>query len=254
MAASHAARPWLTPPRPPTSCSAPNSPSRSSVPVAHARWNAWPGQPADDVALGVPAALVLQHEVAAVAAEVDGEAVGERQGRPREAGHGVGLLGQPRHARELAGPVLLAALGHEGPRVLVRHDHVGVERARAQHADGVVVTEHEVAHRLVGVLAQAGQPLRGSDGGGQRLEADEEVLALDRADVGVTLGGEGVDPVGEHLEGLFLRGQVTGRRERLRCHDALLIIKALTTLQTTPAGPGRGRAAAGRWPGHRAGA
>ena len=62
------------------------------------------GSQADDVALGVPAAAVLQHQVAAVAAEVDGEPVGERERGPGEAGHGVGLLGQPRHAAELATP------------------------------------------------------------------------------------------------------------------------------------------------------
>ena len=56
--------------------------------------------------------------------------------------------------RELRRPVLLAALGDQLAGLLVRDDHVGVERAGAQHAHGVVVREHEVAHRLVGVLAQ----------------------------------------------------------------------------------------------------
>src|SRR5690606_2984659 len=66
------------------------------------------GQPRGDVALGVAAAVVLQHEVAAVAAEVDGEPVGEREGRPGEPRYRVGALGEAGHAGELALPVLLA--------------------------------------------------------------------------------------------------------------------------------------------------
>ena len=57
-------------------------------------------------------------------------------------------------------PVLLAALGDQRPGVLVRDDHLGVERAGAQHPHGVVVRQHQVAHGLVGVLAQQGQPAR----------------------------------------------------------------------------------------------
>ena len=117
------------------------------------------GSQADDVALGVAAAAVLQHQVAAVAAEVDGEPVGERERGPGEAGHRVGLLGQARHAAELRRPVLLAALGDQLAGLLVRDDHVGVERAGAQHPHGVVVRQHQVAHRLVGVLAQQGEPV-----------------------------------------------------------------------------------------------
>ena len=40
------------------------------------------GQPGDDVALGVPPAQELQHELAAVAAELDGELVSAGQRRP----------------------------------------------------------------------------------------------------------------------------------------------------------------------------
>src|SRR5439155_15426862 len=53
------------------------------------------------------------------------------------------------------------------------------------------------------------------DRGGEGLEADEEVLALDRPDVGVALGGEGVHAVGEDLEGLLLDGGVGGGGEGL---------------------------------------
>ena len=67
-------------------------------------------------------------------------------------------------------------------------------------------------------LAQLGQPPTGGDGGGQRLEADEEVLALDGAQVRVALRGQGVHAVGEHLEGLLLDAEVGGGGEGLGCH------------------------------------
>lgn len=41
----------------------------------------------DDVALGVSATDVLEHQIAAVSAEVDGQFVGERQGGPGESRH-----------------------------------------------------------------------------------------------------------------------------------------------------------------------
>ena len=67
-------------------------------------------QPGDDVALGVPTPEVLQNQVTATPAQVDGQLVGERQRGPGQAGHRVGLLSQPGHPPELAYPVLLAAL------------------------------------------------------------------------------------------------------------------------------------------------
>ena len=98
-------------------------------------------------------------------------------------------------------------------------DHLGVERAGAQHPHGVVVREDEVADRLVGVLAQLGQPVARGDRGGQRLEADEEVLALDGAEVGVSLGRQRVHAVGEDLEGLLLLAEVGGGGEGLGGHQ-----------------------------------
>ena len=177
------------------------------------------GQPGDDVALGVPAAEELQHQLAAVTTELDGELVAEGHGRPGEAGDGLGLLEQPRHPAVLALPVLLAALGDEVLGLLGADDDLGVEGARAEHADGVVVAEHQVADRLVGVLAQLGQPPAGGHRGGHGLEADEEVLALDRTEVGVALGGQRIDAVGEDLEGLLLDAQIGGGSEGLGCHE-----------------------------------
>src|SRR3712207_3893000 len=120
------------------------------------------GQPGDDVALGVAAAEELQDQLAAVAAELDGQLVAEGHGGPGQAGDGLGLLEQPRHPAVLALPVLLAALLDEVLGLLGADDHLGVEGAGAQHADGVVVRQDQVADRLVGVLAELGQPDRKS--------------------------------------------------------------------------------------------
>jgi hypothetical protein len=90
----------------------------------------------------------------------------------------------------------------------VRDDHVGVERGRAEHPHRVVVAQHQVAHGFVGVLAEPVEPPASDDRRGQCLEADEEVLALDGADIRVALRGERVDAVGEHLEDLLLRREV----------------------------------------------
>ena len=173
------------------------------------------GQPGDDVALGVAAAEVLEHEVPAVPAEVDGQLVPEGHRGPGQARDGVRALGQARHAAELGGPVLLAALHDEVVGVLVGDDRLGVEGRGAEHAHRVVVGEHQVADRLVGVLPQLRQPLGGHHGGGQGLEADQEVLPLDRPDVRVPLGREGVDALGQDLEGLLLLAEVRRGRERL---------------------------------------
>ena len=72
----------------------------------------------------------------------------------------------------------------------------------------MVVTEDQVLDRLVGVLTQPREPVPGGRRGGASLEGDDEVLALDRADVGIALGGEGVDPLGQDLERLGLLAQV----------------------------------------------
>src|SRR4051812_42026704 len=131
------------------------------------------GQPGDDVALGVPATEELQHQLAPVAAELDRQLVAEGHGRPGQPGDGLWLLEEPRHAAELALPVLLTALGDEVLGLLGADDDLGVEGAGAEHADCVVVAEHQVADRLVGVLAQLREPSPRGDRGGQRLEAHE---------------------------------------------------------------------------------
>jgi hypothetical protein len=157
---------------------------------------------------------VGQHQLAA-ATELDGEPVGEGDGGPGQPGDGVRLLEQPGHAAVLGVPVLSAALVDQGLRLLVGDDLGGAERARTEHADRVVVAQHQVADGFVGAFTQAVQPPAGRHGRGPSLEADEEVLPLDGAHVRVTLGGEGVDPVRQLDEGLLLGGGVPARRKRL---------------------------------------
>jgi hypothetical protein len=96
----------------------------------------------------------------------------------------------------------------------MRNDDGCAERARTEHPDRVVMRKHQVAHGLIGVLTQHGEPLPGRRRGGHGLEADQEVLALDRANVRVTLGGERVNPVGGQLQGLLLLRQVRRGSER----------------------------------------
>ena len=162
------------------------------------------GQPGDDVARGVPAPAVLQHQLAAVSAEVDGEPVAEGDVGPGEPGNGLAAGEQPRHPALLRRPVGLTSFGDEHPGLLVRDDHLRLERGRAQRPDRVVVAQHQILHRLVGVLAQLVEPAPGHERSRPGLERDDEVLALDRADVRVALGRQRVHPWSEDLEGLRL--------------------------------------------------
>jgi hypothetical protein len=178
-------------------------------------------QPRHDVAVGVPASAPRQLELAARPAEVDAQPVGEGDRGPGEAGDRLGPLEQSRHPAGLAGPVLEPALVDERPGPLVGDDGLGAESGGAQGAYGVVVRQHEIADGLVGVLAQPVEPPLGHDRCGPRLEGDDEVLGLDRPDVGVTLGRQRVDAVADDLERLLLARGVGRRRERLG-HPGLL--------------------------------
>ena len=92
---------------------------------------------------------------------------------------------ESRHPAELALPVLFPPLVDEAPRRLVGDDLLCLKGAGPEHSHGMVVGQHDVAHRLVGVLAQLGQPLAGRGWCRPDVEADEEVLALDGTDVRV---------------------------------------------------------------------
>ena len=160
-------------------------------------------------------AAPLQHEIAAIPAQRDGEPVGEGDVGAGQAGDRLRLQEQPRHPTVLGVPVLDAALLDEVAGHLVGDDDLRVEGARSQNAHGVVMRQDQVLDRLVGVLTQPLQPIRAAAGVAKASRHDQEVLALDRADVGVALGREGVHPVGQYLEGLPLGLGVGDGGERL---------------------------------------
>ncbi len=66
---------------------------------------------------------------------------------------------------------------------------LGVKCAGAQHPHGMIMGENQIFDRLVGPLAQFGKPVARGGGGRPRLEADQEIFAFDRADIGVAFGG-----------------------------------------------------------------
>src|SRR6185312_12581512 len=99
------------------------------------------GEPHDGVPLGVAASRMRDLDDAL--AEPHGHARREGDGRPGEAGHGLGRLEQSGKALYLAGPVLRAALTDELERPLACHDVLGAVRRSAEHADRVIVREHD---------------------------------------------------------------------------------------------------------------
>ena len=140
------------------------------------------GQPRDHVTLGVAAAAPAQDEIATVAPEGNPQLVGKGDGRVGQSRDLLRL--EERHPAELALPVLF-------PRSSMRRRVdswamiSSAPKAGPEHSHGVVVGQHDMAHGLVGVLAQLGQPLAGRGRCRPDVEADEEVLALDGADVRV---------------------------------------------------------------------
>ncbi len=84
----------------------------------------------------------------------------------------------------------------------------------------MVMGEDEIFDRLVGVLPQLVEPLPCRHGRRARLEADQKILAFDRADIGIAFGGEGVDAAAQDFERFGLFGQVGTRGEGLG-HDHL---------------------------------
>src|SRR3546814_13446376 len=93
---------------------------------------------------------MLKHQVAAIASEVDREAVRERRGWPRQSRNGFRFVEQPRHPAVLRGPVLLPSFGDEHLGLLMGDDHLGVERTGSEDANRVVVREHRSEERRVG--------------------------------------------------------------------------------------------------------
>ena len=165
----------------------------------------------------------------AALAEIERHALLEGDGRPGEAGDGLGGAEQAREAAVFGIPVLLAALGDHGAAFL-RADHLLRLVGRgAEHAHGVVVREHDVLDRLVGDLAHAVDDQLGHHRRRLRVDDDDAVVADDHAAVGIALGREGVEVAADLGEGDLLLGHVAGGGKVLghvsvspvRCHPGL---------------------------------
>ena len=113
--------------------------------------------------------------------EVDGQPVGERERRPGQPGIDSGSLNSRGIRPYSRLPVLLAPLGDERRVVLVGDDHLGVEGAGARaRAPRGSATAPGSATGLSVCSRSLASHSRGRHRRGQRLEADHEVLALDR--------------------------------------------------------------------------
>ncbi len=115
------------------------------------------------------------------------------------------------------------SFGDQLTRIGVGNDHVGVEGGGPQRPHCVIVREDQIPDRLCRVLTEAGQPLAGHHRCRPGLECDDEVVTFYRSDVGVPLGGERVDAVGEQLEGFLFRIEVGCRREWLGHESSLRV-------------------------------
>ena len=137
-----------------------------------------------------------------------------------ESGNGVGALEQARHAALLARPVLQPAFvdqrgghgGGDGP--------MGPERRRAKDAHGMVVGEHQVAERGLADRTDDVNPALRHGWGRPRLDRQDAIGADHAADVGVALGGIGVDAIRQLLERGLLLPQVRRGSKRLPADTA----------------------------------
>ena len=152
----------------------------------------------------------MKLQLDAALAEIERHALLEGDGRPGEAGDGLGGAEQAREAAIFGIPVLLAALGDHGAAVL-RADHLLRLVGRgAEHAHGVIVREHHVLDGLVGDLPHAVDDELGHHRRRLRVDDDDAVVADDHAAVGIALGREGVEVAADLGEGDLLLGHVAG--------------------------------------------
>jgi hypothetical protein len=171
-------------------------------------------QPHSGVALCVPAPEVEQLHLPP--AEVEPQRVREGHVRIRQAGDRVDIREEPREPARLRLEVGLATLEDPAARPLVRDDPVRLERRGAEHADGVVVREHEVADGLVCEPTQLVEPLARMRRRRACVDGEHGLFADHRPDVGVALRGERHDAGREFLERRALLLDVGTGRERLR--------------------------------------
>src|SRR5438552_3147714 len=210
--------------------------------------------PHDRVARGVPGAGLadLHFELA----EPDRELAAERERRPRKTGNGMRAAEEPREAADLAPHVLRAALADELEGGIARNDVLGAIGRGAEHADGVVVREHDIADRLGRQLADAPDHLARHERRRLCIDHHHRVVADDHAGIGIALCGERpaihgqalkADPLGLQIglggEGFHRaslangiiapgrQGGSMGRPEKIRLGDLLIAQKIISQEQ-----------------------
>ena len=119
-------------------------------------------------------------------------------------------LEQAREAAELAVPVFLAALRHHGTAFFGSEDLLRPIGRRTEHADGVIVGEHDILDRLIRHTADLLHHLVGEARGGLGIDDHHAVVADDDAGVRIALRGEGPDVAADLAEGDLLFRHVAG--------------------------------------------
>ena len=92
---------------------------------------------------------------------------------------------------------------------------MGPERRRAKDAHGVIVRQHQVAERGLADRTDNVNPALRHEWGRPRLDRQDAIGADHAADVGVALGGIGVDAIRQLLERGLLLPQVRRGSKRL---------------------------------------
>ncbi len=164
-------------------------------------------QPHDGVTFGVATAKLqdLHFELAEPQRHLAGE--GER--RPCEAsGNAFDVTKQARKAADLARLILLAAFDDQVVGVLAGDNLLRLIGARAEHAHGVIVREHDVLDRYVGDFADAADDIRRHRRRGLRVGDQHRIVADDDAGIRIALGGVSVGVLGDAAERDLLLSEI----------------------------------------------
>ena len=178
--------------------------------------------PGDDIAGGMSPTAELQIDATPVAAKFDRHVVIEGNVGPGQTRDRIRLLEQSWHAPEFARPILHAALFDQFAGRPGGDDGIGLEGTGTEDAYGVVMRQDQITDGFVRVLPKFHQPVARRYRRGTGFKANEKILALDRADIGITFCRQRVDAIGYYLECFLLFGKIGGRGERLG-HGVLLI-------------------------------
>ena len=160
-------------------------------------------------------------DIHAAAAQIDGHAVAECGCRPRQAGDGFIPFKQAREPLEFTVPVLLPTFGHHAAR-RIRHDDIVRAIGRGpQHAHRMIVGQNDVADWFVGDAAHPFNHLFGQTRGGLGLDDHDRFVTDNHTGIRVALGGKGIKPLANLVEGDLLFGHVALGCECF-CHDVFL--------------------------------